>query len=198
MYFIYNVLDFINWLSINLNGCDNIVSDCVQGTQTLFAYSMNYNTLFASIEEELDITKSMSVILSSQFNLEINIIEDIPDRLKKCKILKLSLEPFFENAIIHGYGNYSSSGDIKISVRPSGSDLIIKISDNGIGMSETELKELINSINRTASEDGKHIGMRNVNLRLKILFGEEYTINIESEKNKGTTFTLKMPIVEIK
>ena len=65
-------------------------------------------------------------------------------------------------------------------------------------MSETELKELINSINRTASEDGKHIGMRNVNLRLKILFGEEYTINIESEKNKGTTFTLKMPIVEIK
>ena len=197
-HFIYNVLDSINWLSINLNGCDNIVSDCVQGTQTLFAYSMNYNTLFASIEEELDITKSMSVILSSQFNLEINIIEDIPDRLKKCKILKLSLEPFFENAIIHGYGNYSSSGDIKISVRPSGSDLIIKISDNGIGMSETELKELINSINRTASEDGKHIGMRNVNLRLKILFGEEYTINIESEKNKGTTFTLKMPIVEIK
>ena len=65
-------------------------------------------------------------------------------------------------------------------------------------MSESELKELISSINRTTSEDGKHIGMRNVNLRLKILFGEESTINIESEKNKGTTFTLKMPIVEIK
>ena len=65
-------------------------------------------------------------------------------------------------------------------------------------MSESELKELIGSINRTTSEDGKHIGMRNVNLRLKILFGEESAINIESEKNKGTTFTLKMPIVEIK
>lgn len=197
-HFIYNVLDSINWLSINLNGCDNIVSDCIQGTQTLFAYSMNYNSLFSTVEEELEVTKSMAIILSSQFNLEINIIEDIPKELMDCKILKLSLEPFFENAIIHGYGNYTLSGDIKISVRVSDSDLIISISDNGIGMDEKELNEFVESINRNTCEDGKHIGMRNVNMRLKILFGDEYTISVKSEKNKGTSFALKMPIVEIK
>ena len=197
-HFIYNVLDSINWLSINLNGCDNVVSDCIQGTQTLFAYSMNYNSLFSTVEEELEITKSMTIILSSQFNLEINIIEDIPKELMDCKILKLSLEPFFENAIIHGYGNYTLSGDIKISVRVSDNDLIISISDHGIGMDEKELNEFVESINRSTSEDGKHIGMRNVNMRLKILFGDEYTISVKSEKNSGTTFALKMPIVEIK
>lgn len=196
-HFIFNVLDSINWMSIQLHGCDNVVSECVQNTQTLFAYCMNYNTLFSSLQEELEIAKSMVVILSSQFNLDIEITEDIPPELRECKILKLCLEPLFENAIIHGYANYASTGAIHITARTDGKDIVLKIRDYGVGMTPQELENLLESINRNPADSGSHIGIRNVNLRLKLLFGEGYKLDIASQKNAGTTFTLHIPKLDL-
>lgn len=196
-HFIFNVLDSINWMSIQMNGYDNVLSKCVQSTQTLFAYCMNYNTLFATFDEELEIAKSMAVILSNQFNLEIEIYDHIPQELKNCKILKLCLEPILENAIIHGYANYTTKGAIHIFAFTEDQDITVKIQDYGVGMSPEELTALKLSINQSSSEDSSHIGIRNVNLRLKLLFGDGYFLDIESQKNAGTTFILHMPKLDL-
>lgn len=196
-HFIYNVLDSINWMSVYLNGCDNVVSDCIQSTQTLFSYCMNYTSIFATLREEIDIAQNMVIILSSQFNLEIEITEDIPDELYERKILKMCLEPLFENSIIHGYANYRSEGTIHIEARENEKDITLKISDRGIGMTPKELNNLREAVNTVPDDTGSHIGLRNVNMRLKLLFGEDYTLKIDSRKNKGTAFTLSIPKLEI-
>ena len=198
-HFISNVLDSINWMSISMNGYDNPVSNCIQSTRTIFFYCMNYSTIFSSLRQELKIAREMVAILSAQFHLTIRIVEDIPPELMEYKLLKLCLEPIFENSIIHGYANHATEGEIHISARfdDNGNEILVSIRDFGIGMTPAELEVLQNSIHDSLYHtDGHHIGLRNVNHRLELLFGESYRLEIESQKDKGTTFILRIPNIQ--
>ncbi len=194
-HFMYNVLDSINWMSIALNGEDNAVSDCARNTQALFAYCMKHQTIFATLRDEIEITKNMVSILSRQYDLNITVTERIPANLESCQLLKLCLEPIFENAIIHGYANYMAEGEIIISVSSQRNKLSIKIQDFGMGMTKEEIKSLMASIRESPSEQGGRIGLRNINYRLRLLFGEEYQLQIKSERDRGTTFTIQIPLL---
>ena len=169
------------------------ITKSLKNREFSFLNKADDRSLFSALQEELEIAKSMVVILSNQFNLDIEITEDIPPELRECKILKLCLEPLLENAIIHGYANYASTGAIHITAHNDGKDIVLTIRDYGVGMTPQELNALIESVNCNSADSDSHIGIRNVNLRLKLLLGEEYKLEIVSHKNAGTTFTLRIP-----
>ena len=116
--------------------------------------------------------------------------------LLECRTIKLILQPFIENAIMHAFKETQETCVITIDARKEETALVVSISDNGCGMSGERLswlREKLDAWDSQWKEDGKrNIGLANVQKRLKIYCGEEYGLSVKSETGKGTTFYLKM------
>ena len=104
---------------------------------------------------------------------------------------KITLQPIIENAIYHGINGLVDEGEIVITVHPDGEDVVMTVSDNGVGMEPEQIAAIL----QKERSDHAGIGIKNVNDRLKIYFGENYGITIESEPDEGTTVTIRMPQV---
>ena len=148
-----------------------------------------------TVREELEYTEFYLYLqkmrFEDRFSYEI-IVED--EKLKKCIMPKFIIEPIVENAVIHGIENIENEGAIRIVLKRTGEDLLVTVEDNGAGF---DVKEYLDSLERR--EQGatrEKIGLKNVDLRLRHIYGEEYKIKIESEINTGTIIYIKIPIEE--
>ena len=120
------------------------------------------------------------------------IVED--EELKKSIIPKFVIEPIVENAVIHGIENIENEGVIRIVLKKMGTDLLVTVQDNGAGF---DVKEYFNSLEQAENGSSREkIGLKNVDLRLRHIYGEEYRIKIKSKINTGTTIYIKRPIEE--
>ena len=104
---------------------------------------------------------------------------------------KITLQPIIENAIYHGLDRMVDEGEIRIRIYPDGDDIVFTVSDNGVGMTPEQCQEIL----QDESGEKTGIGIKNVNDRIKIYFGENYGLTIESELDEGTTVTIRMPKV---
>ena len=99
-----------------------------------------------------------------------------------------------ENAVIHGIENIENEGLIRIVLKKIGKDLIVTVQDNGVGF---DVREYLDSLEQAKNGSSREkIGLKNVDLRLRHIYGEEYQIKIESEINTGTTIYIKIPVEE--
>lgn len=125
------------------------------------------------------------------------IVWDTEESTKRCNILKLVLQPVIENAIEHGFdGGEPDDGilrQITIRIFSREKKLYVKIIDNGVGMSNEQLQKIRKNLDSEYIPESKNIGLANVNLRVKLAFGEEYGVSIESVEGKGTEVTIVMP-----
>ena len=102
---------------------------------------------------------------------------------------QITLQPIIENAIYHGINGLVDEGEITITIRPEGEDILFVVADNGVGMEPAQIEAML----RKERSDRTGIGIKNVNDRLKIYFGEKYGITIDSEPDEGTSVTIRMP-----
>ena len=115
---------------------------------------------------------------------------DIDPSIENTKLPKMTLQPLVENAIYHGLKPKRGKGKIIVTgVRENG-DIILKVSDTGLGMSEEELDTLQT---RILNEDTKSFGLTSAYKRLKLLYGDEFEFKIESKPQEGTSISLKIP-----
>ena len=122
----------------------------------------------------------------NQFTYEFFVDEDLED----CFCNKITVQPLIENAIYHGIDRMVDEGKITIRVKKADdNDILIEIEDNGVGMSEEQCKRILEK----EHSDSSGIGVKNVNDRLKIYFGEKYGISIKSELDEGTVVTVRIP-----
>ena len=119
----------------------------------------------------------------------------IEPELYEYQILKLTLQPLVENALYHGIKYKRAKGYIHISARREGEVLHLTVSDNGIGMDEQELEQLRKEMERPCSETENGFGLANVNERIRMYFGADYGMKIESWKGQGTTVELTIPAI---
>ena len=127
----------------------------------------------------------------NRFTYEIRADEDVMDLAS----LKLILQPLVENSIYHGMEFMDGDGEILIRVYREGDDLYMKVSDNGLGMTKEQVDRMFTDKAHVASRSGSGIGVRNVNERIRLYFGAEYGLTIESELDEGTTVTIHMRAV---
>ncbi len=192
-HYISNMLDAINWIAIKkLNG-PNEISYCAEKTAYLFRYGMNLSSSFDTLKNEIDIAKSTLDILNIRYRTNVELVCDVPDDMMELKIIKVLLQPFIENSVVHGFANYKEDGFITICAKKDSDIISLSISDNGKGMEEVEKASLSKKISDFSNIRESHIGLWNVNYRLHLLFGDDYTIDFKSEKLKGTTFTIEIP-----
>lgn len=194
-HFIYNTLDAINWISLDLLGRHNPISLSVLNTAEVFKSCMDQSTMFDTLEREIAITRNYIEVLKLRYNHAFEVVWEVDETLLRCKVLKICMQPVVENMAFHGLGGCNGQGRIQIKIfRAKGDTLCIEISDNGIGIEAQRLEELRKTINDVKTSPSNHIGLRNVNLRLKLLYSERYGLQLFSEEGKGTTCTLTMPI----
>ncbi len=192
-HFIYNTLDVIKW-SVKLGQNEETIS-VVTNLARLLRFSIDSAEEFLTIRSNIEFIDSYLAIQKIKYNNSFQVITDIEDQLMDCKIPRLILQPFIENSIIHGLGKTNRrDGIISITGRvndciPSGKEadcIEFRISDNGIGMTEHEIAEL--SLKRPEN----HIGIYNVDKRIKMYYGDDYGVSIGS-KGDGTEVIIRMP-----
>lgn len=162
----------------------------------LLWYSLKNEDKFITVREEVECAKLYLDILSKRFPDLFTVQYDVSNAVMDDLILKLSLQPLIENAVNHGLIPKEQGGLLTISVREEGRHLKIAVADNGVGMSAKCLEEVRRSVYSDMEMDSKHIGVKNVRQRIKLLLGESYELSIESEENRGTCVSYTAPILK--
>ena len=143
--------------------------------------------LIQHLQKQLKAGEQILTLVPEQFSYEFDVEEGCLEYL--CN--KITLQPIIENAIYHGVNGLVDEGHIEIRVRAEGEDVLFTVEDNGVGMEPEQIEEIFRR-----KPDGKSgIGIKNVNDRLKIWFGDAYGITIESVPDEGTKVTVRMPKV---
>jgi len=204
-HFLYNTLESINMEAQRNNG--ETVNKMIGSLAKLFRYSIRSGPeQSVPLETEIEYTRYYMTVQENRFKERFAVEWSIDPRTLTCKVLKLILQPIVENAINHGLSEYVSGGVLHISSRSEGARLIITIADNGTGMRAAELESLKTKLREALKEETqpssssiqRGVGLSNVYRRLKIYYGDEADLLIDSKYMKGTTVTLIMPEVHDK
>ena len=189
-HFLFNALNSMKFLA-DASRIYN-VSKFITALADLLKNSIINKNESITIQDEILNVKSYIMLYNLRFLSPIIEEYDIEEDILGLYILKLILQPIVENSIIHGFDGIDYIGKIKITGRTNGDTVSIIIQDNGLGISEDKLKELLKECK---PKDGKFsgIGISNVEGRLKLHFGEEYGINIQSTPGKGTITEIRFP-----
>ena len=193
-HFLYNTLDTMSAIAM-IHDCQ-IVSTLCHALSDLFRYSLRMDEPLAPISEELKHLKNYMFVINVRMNDSIHMTIDIPADMLKTRVPRLSLQPLVENAISHGLRNKRGEKQIHISARRTQTEILLSIADNGVGMSE-EMLEKVRTMNpEKALSASTSIGLLNIAARLKLLFGREYGLEVESGEQEGTTVTLHIPLIQ--
>jgi len=192
-HFLYNILEILNWESIDLLGKDNTISEILIHLAGNLRYVTNYSNILVTIEEDTSHLKSYVYMLEILNQDRIKFLFNIDSDIKECKTMKLLIQPLVENAVIHGLSNSQAGGKVKISVKGKGSMVAISVVDNGCGMTKYKLLELREELSSKSLFDSQSLGLKNINQRIKLKFGEQYGISVSSKANFGTAIHISFP-----
>lgn len=184
-HFLYNTLDTINWMSIErLNG-KNEISQMVTCLAELLQIGLQRSNYLVTVEEEIYHTKLYLNILEYRYKGRLTVKWDIDNQILHCKIVKLSIQPIVENAIKHGLREKRYKGHIYINGGIIGDNVVISVEDDGVGMDQEAAALLNKQLQMEYESDDRHIGMRNVNQRFKLIFGDKCGIAVMPSGNAG-------------
>ncbi|MCI6885695.1 MAG: sensor histidine kinase [Lachnospiraceae bacterium] len=192
-HFLYNTLDIIVWMIENEQKDEAV--KIVTALARFFRISLSKGKSIITVRDEVEHVRNYLMIQQKRFkNKFIYRIETEPDVLNFAS-LKLMLQPLVENAIYHGMEFMDGDGLIEIKAYLENGDLWFTIRDNGLGMTKDQVDSLLAEPVYTTSHRGSGIGVKNVNERIRLYFGEEYGLVIESEPDEGTWIRIHLPAV---
>lgn len=192
-HFLYNTLDSITWM---IEGEKNEeAAFMITQLAKLFRVSLSKGHTIISIRDELQHAQSYMNIQKIRYKNKFEVVFDIdPEILDYC-VVKLVLQPILENAINYGIREMDGCGIINVCGKKVDDRIILSVSDNGMGIPDDEIGFLLKDTNRIRKR-GSGVGLVNVNNRIKILFGGQYGLYIESELDEGTTVYINIPAIE--
>jgi two-component system sensor histidine kinase YesM len=189
-HFLYNTLDSIVWMNENQNY--EGVTTMVAALAKLFRVSISKGSEIINVSDEIDHAASYLTIQKIRYKDKFDFRIDAQPEALHQKTLKLILQPIIENAIYHGINQLQEKGEIKISVAIEGENIVFRVSDNGYGIKPETLKCILDREPRSAHSGG--VGLKNINERIKLCYGNEYGLEITSELDVGTTVLVRIPV----
>ena len=193
-HFLYNTLDSIYWKAQKSQNSE--VSDMLYALSQLFRLILNSGKDLTTVDREVHMIECYLLLQKSRYNKKFNYSIDVDKDLYKNKIPNLVLQPFVENAVVHGIKPNNMNGNLSISGVLAGSTMLFKIEDDGHGIPKETLKTINNIINSdieySPEADGGY-AIKNVAERLKLTYGDKYCLEIISSDSKGTIVTLAVP-----
>lgn len=192
-HFLYNTLDAVSALAL-MQDYDN----CFKMTQALGSFyrnSLNSGMDFITVKDEISCIQSYLTILNIRYDNEIKLEVDVEEEVKDCRILKLLLQPLVENAVHHGIKPREGKGVISIKVFSDEDEIIFLVSDDGVGMSEEKIEEIMEGRTVTGKSG---FGLYNLMQRITLYHGIKQPVLIHSEIGNGTEIAVRVKRMETK
>jgi len=174
-----------------------MISDAITSLGNLLRYSMKWVSGNVRVEEEIEYIRNYLMLINLRFDYEIYLSLNLPEEIMQQEIPKMSLQPIVENAIYHGIEDLAEDTNIYIKGMEKDGDCVIEISDAGKGMSDEELERLKKKIAGEIETYGgsvSGIGLKNVQDRIRMSFGEKYGIDIASKLGCYTKVMVRVPM----
>lgn len=191
-HFLYNTLESIVWMVEGERNNEAVFM--LSQLAKLFRISLSKGSTVITVKDELQHAQSYMNIQKIRYKNTFSISFHVDPAIYGYCTVKLILQPILENAINYGVSGMDDCGEITVSGRLEGGNLILAVTDNGIGMTSEEA-ELVLTDSERVHKHGSGVGLVNVNNRIQILFGKEYGLAIESEPDEGTTVSIRLPAV---
>ena len=186
-HFLYNTLDSIAWMCEQGRTGDAV--NMIHALATLFRISISKGHELIPISKELEHAESYLQIQQYRYKNQFKYVFEVDPACNDYLCNKITLQPIIENAIVHGLDLLVEEGLITVRVWQSDSDIFMSVTDNGVGMTQEKADSILS---RYAGER-TGIGIKNVNDRLRIYFGDNYGLTITSELDEGTCVEIRMP-----
>ena len=191
-HFLYNTLDCMRGMAM-AGGMDDL-ERMIVSLARVFRYATRASA-FVTLREEIQNIVSYMEIVRIRYGDEIGVRYFLREDTLVCAIPKMILQPVVENAIAYGMRAGRRRGTIEIRSWTDGGDLYLTVRDDGVGMDAQalcRLRENLRSTDRQTAESGERIGLRNIQRRLRLLYGEAYGLSVASEEGRGTELTLRL------
>ncbi|WP_342417844.1 sensor histidine kinase [Paenibacillus sp. FSL R10-2782] len=188
-HFLYNTLDSIT--SLALSGLNAQVCDLLEALGNYYRMSVSKGREVITVGEEIEIVRNYLIIQMTRYQDVFEVQFDVDEDCCQSPIPKLVLQPLVENSLYHGIRPKGTKGTIWISVRKTEDDVLrISIADDGVGMSEKEISQILYTERKGQI---KSFGLWGTMERWRIFYGDDAGVSIESQPGKGTTITLMIP-----
>lgn len=194
-HFLYNTLDTMSSIA-QIQNCPE-VSGLSQSLSNIFRYSLDMKNPFSTVAKEIVHLKNYIYVMNVRMRDNVKYNFDIDETVLQDTVPRISIQPLVENALNHGLRNTRGEKEIVVCAQVREGNLWISVQDNGVGMDAAKVNEILEKNDINLVEKGSSIGLNNINARMKMLYGREYGIHVESEVGKGTRIYLKIPRVKM-
>ncbi len=189
-HFLYNTLDMINWSAINNNVPE--IADTVQTLSKFYKLSLSKGSNIIPIRNEIEHVKMYMDIQNRRFENIFDFHVQVDEEVYQFTTLKIILQPIVENSVLHGILQKDERrGLILISGSVLEGIITLQVQDNGVGIEPEKLETLLTEESNSSSTHG--YGVRNINERIKLYYGEQYGLEYKSVPGNGTTVTIRIP-----
>ena len=194
-HFLFNTLNLVNSIIIEDCGGDTEAVRVIKELSELLSTSLDTKNYIIPLDSELDYAKKYIDIELIRSDYNFSVEWDIQSDVLGLSTLKMVLQPILENAVFHGISTLPDSipGKITVCAFKENSNLVLSVTDNGTGIDEDRLFEIEEKLNSGEIAQSKHIGLANVNSRIKLIYGSEYGCSLKTS-SAGTTVTITQPI----
>ncbi|MDE7202871.1 MAG: sensor histidine kinase [Lachnospiraceae bacterium] len=189
-HFLYNTLEVIRKMALEKNSPE--IAQMAVDMGNIFRYSAKGEDK-VTLEEEIAIIKSYIRIQQMRFAGKIEVFYFISEEVLCLRVMKMLLQPIVENSIFHGLEPKNQKGSLYIGARREEETLVITVKDDGVGIAKEKLDILQRELVSEHADTREHVGTLNTNARIKLYYGKEYGVFIESCPEDGTTVILKLP-----
>lgn len=203
-HFLYNTLEEIRGLALIKD--ENDIADMTEALALMFRYSISQDNKNVTFEQELRNLENYILIQKFRFSDKFSLryeLDKSDEYLMNYRLPKLTIQPIVENAIQHGLNTMDEGGLITIKAITTQNRLLIRITDNGIGIPADSLEQLNRKLENSAAADSQiptkektGIALINVNLRIKLNYGSQYGLFVSSTANAGTTVEISLPLLK--
>jgi two-component system sensor histidine kinase YesM len=176
------------------------VIEIVRALSSFFRIALSKGKDWIPIAQEIEHVRSYLQIQKIRYRDILDFQIDVDENILDGTILKLTMQPLAENALYHGIKNKRNGGTIWVRARKNGSDqVLLEVQDNGVGFTPyrlAKIQERLSDDSYEISQTGEGFGLANVNKRIKLYYGKEYGLSIESQYQEGTRVTVVIPLQE--
>jgi len=192
-HFLYNTFETTNWLILQNQNEEAV--NMINRLSDIFRLGINRGRNTFTLREELKQATSYIDIQKMRYAHKLSVVWEYDDSLLECRVVKTILQPILENAIYHGIEPKEEGGEIEISIARNGDVLEICVIDTGVGIEEEKCRDINSDLKNNENKVLRSIGLKNVNDRIKLMYGDDYGISIESIYGKYTEVLITMPFI---
>ena len=190
-HFLYNTLDTMSSIAASQQ-CSTVSALC-KALSNIFRYSIDMNEPLSSIEKEVIHIKNYMYVMNVRMQNSITVDINIDSSILGEAIPRISIQPLVENSILHGLKDKHGEKNIRIEATVDEANMTISVIDNGIGMDAEQINSHLEKADMDVLDQSSSIGLNNINMRVKLLFGSEYGVKVYSAKGEGSKVSLCVP-----